>query len=90
MSICRTLSFATSFEASISLLGSPMEADELLGDIMAMIAHSGHGFPIVQLPDIRLASIEGFPVAVFFRLKDPNTAEIERLLVMQTLLRLAA
>ena len=90
MSICRTLSFSTSFEASMSLVGSPMEADELLGNILGLIAHSGQTFPIVQLPDMRLASIEGFPVAVFFRLRGTNDAEIERLLVMKASLLQAA
>jgi hypothetical protein len=87
---CRTLSFATSFEASMSLVGTPMEADELLGHLLGLIAHSGKNFPIVQLPEMRLASIEGFPVAVFFRLKGDNDAVIERLLVMNASLLKAA
>lgn len=50
----------------MSLVGTPIEADELLGHLLGLIAHSGKNVPIVQLPEMRFASIEGFRVAVFF------------------------
>jgi hypothetical protein len=73
----RTLSHAISYSQSSTLFGTPEEADECLRDIEDLVAARGDQFPIVKLPDIRLATLpNNNSPGVFFRLSGVDRAEL--------------
>lgn len=78
----KTLVFLPSFEASISLCGCSQDADEVFRVITNAISHGADDFPIVQFPDLRVASCQGCPFSVFFRVLEKS--EVWLLWAVQT------
>lgn len=80
-----TLQASWGYGLAKSQLGEAQHADELLLRIEGQIASQPESFPIVALPDIRLASscvkMRGTEViiGVFFRRLDEDTLELQNL-----------
>lgn len=86
----RTLRDSSAYRASSFQLGTPEEADDLLGDLEALIAYGARNCPIVQSPDVRLAVQEQGQIAVFFRIENINEIELLRILILEGCRKLAA
>ena len=86
----RTLIHSFHYDASCSLLGSQEESDEILWDLEFEVASQGSGYPIVQVPDVRLACSESHAIAIFFRLLPHDKAELIRVLLLKAPFSLAA
>jgi hypothetical protein len=80
-----TLQASWGYGLAKSQLGEALQADELLSKVEAQSASEPESFPIVALPDIRLASscvrLRGAEavIGVFFRRLDEGTLELQNL-----------
>gem|GEM_PF-6374440 len=86
----RTLVHSFHYDASCSLLGKQEDSDEILLDLEFAVASHGNRYPIVQVPDVRLACSEIHSIAIFFRLLPGDKAEMISVLLLKAANSLAA